>query len=386
MRNDFHPCTFTAPSAWLRLIWENGGIPSRYWRKFAGIFAASALATPLRLAEWAAFSRKIKRTPIDTPPLFVLGFGRSGTTHLQNLLARDPRLGYFTTFQGVMASFSFVASGRLKRLMAKGMEAAGEQTRPMDNVRITLDTPQEEDLAVAAASRMSFVHQLSFPQRSRELLSKYVLMGTGPDGSTDGSLSSRELRQWERVYVREVRKVVLHSGGKPVMLRNTPNIGRADHLARLFPGAKFVHIVRNPYAVYPSLMHLYRTLLPLYQLDDYNWDEVEQILVDAYRLVMSKYLRDRQSIPDGHLAEVRYEDLDRDPLGELERLYEELSLPGWSVAREHVAAYMETLAGYRKNRFTLPQATIDRVTSEWGFAVDEWKYEPPGTPPGTPRC
>ncbi len=386
MRNDFHPCTFTAPSVWLRLVWENGGIPFRYWRKFAGVFAASALATPLRLAEWAAFSRKIYRTPIDTPPLFVLGFGRSGTTHLQNLLARDPRLGYFTTFQGVMAPFSFVASGRLKRLMAKGMEAAGEQTRPMDNVQITLDTPQEEDLAVAAASRMSFVHQLSFPQRSRKLLSKYVLMGAGPDGSSDGSLSSRELRQWERVYVREVRKVVLHSGGKPVMLRNTPNIGRADHLARLFPGAKFVHIVRNPYAVYPSLMHLYRTLLPLYQLDDYNWDEMEQVLVDAYRLVMSKYLRDRQSIPDGHLAEVRYEDLDRDPLGELGRLYEELSLPGWSEAREHVAAYMDTLAGYRKNRFTLPQATIDRVTSEWGFAVDEWKYEPPETPTGTPRC
>ncbi len=42
MKNDFHPCTFAALSVWMRLLWENGGIPPRYWRKFAGIFATSA--------------------------------------------------------------------------------------------------------------------------------------------------------------------------------------------------------------------------------------------------------------------------------------------------------------------------------------------------------
>ena len=384
MKSEFHPCTFAAPSVWLRLVWENGGIPVRYWRKFAGILGLSALATPLRLAEWAAFSRKIARTRVGAPPLFVLGFARSGTTHLQNLFAADPQWGRFTTFQGVVAPFSFVASGRLKRLMAKGMEAAGDQTRPMDNVKITLDTPQEEDLAVAAVSRMSFVHQLSFPGRSRELLSKYVLMGAGPDGSPDGSLSPRELRRWDRVYVREVRKVALHSGGRPVMLRNTPNVGRTDHLARLFPGAKFVHIVRDPYALYPSLMHLYRTLLPLYQLDDYDWDEMEEFLVGAYRLVMRKYLRDRERIPKESLAEVRYEDLVRDPLGQLGRLYDELELPGWKAAREPVAAYLETLAGYRKNRFALPRTAISRIGEAWGFAADAWNYAPPPPPPPPP--
>ncbi len=377
MKNDFHPCTFASPFLWMRLVWENGGIPRRYWRKFAGILAWSAPLAPLRLAEWLAFSRKIARTPVDEPPLFVLGFPRTGSTHLQNLLAQDPRWGCFTTFQCVTAPFSFVARGRLRRLMEKAMAAAGEQTRPMDNVKITLDSPQEEDVAVAAMSRLSAVHQLAFPKRGRELLAKYVMMGAGPDGSPNGSLSARELRQWERVYVREVRKVVLHSGGKPPMLRNTLNIARSDHLSRLFPGAKFLHIVRNPYAVYPSVLHLARTLLPLYQLDDYDWDEVEQHWIDGYKLLMSKYMRDREQIPDGHFAEVRYEDLDRDPLGELGRVYEELELPGWRVARERIEAYLETLSGYRKNRFTLPQATIDRISDEWGFAVDAWAYEPP---------
>jgi len=377
MKDDFHPATFASPLLWLRLVWDNGGIPRRYWRKFAGILALSTTTTPLRLAERVAFSRKIARTPIDQPPFFVLGFPRTGSTHLQYLLAQDPQWGYFNTFQCVAAPFSFVASGWIKRLLRKAMEAAGEQTRPMDNVKVTLDSPQEEDLAVAAMSRLSAVHQLAFPKLFRETVAKYVMMGAGPDGSPDGSLSARELRQWERVYVREVRKVVLHSGGKPPMLRNTLNIARSDHLARLFPGAKFLHIIRNPYAVYPSVMHLNRTMLPLYQLDDYDWDEVEQHIVDTYKLLMSKYMRDRELIPDGHFAEVRYEDLDKDPLGELERVYEELELSGWSVARERIEAYLKTVAGYRKNRFTLPQATIDRITDEWGFAVDAWGYEPP---------
>ncbi len=377
MKDDFHPATFASPFLWMRLAWDNGGIPRRYWRKFAGILALSTTTTPLRLAERVAFSRKIDRTPIDKPPFFVLGFPRTGSTHLQYLLAQDPQWGYFNTYQCVAAPFSFVASGWIKRLLRKAMEAAGEQTRPMDNVKVTLDSPQEEDLAVAAMSRLSAVHQLAFPKSFRETVAKYVMMGRRPDGSPDGSLSARELRQWERVYVREVRKVVLHSGGKPPMLRNTLNIARSDHLARLFPGAKFLHIIRNPYAVYPSVMHLNRTMLPLYQLDDYDWDEVEQHIVDAYKLLMSKYMRDRELIPDGRFAEVRYEDLDKDPLGELERVYEELELPGWSVARERIEAYLETVAGYRKNRFTLPQATIDRITDEWGFAVDAWGYEPP---------
>ena len=377
MKDDFHPCTFASPLLWMRLAWDNGGIPRPYWRKFAGILALSTATTPLRLAERVAFSRKIDRTPIDKPPFFVLGFPRTGSTHLQYLLAQDPQWGYFDTFQCVAAPFSFVARGWIRRLLEKGMAAAGEQTRPMDNVKVTVDSPQEEDIAVAAMSRLSAMHQLAFPKLFREVVAKYVMMGAGPDGSPDGNLSAQELRQWERVYVREVRKVVLHSGGKPPMLRNTVNIARSDHLGRLFPGAKFLHIVRNPYAVYPSVMHLHRTMLPLYQLDHFDWDEIEQNIVDTYKLAMSRYMRNRKLIPDGHFAEVRYEDLDEDPLGELERVYEELALPGWSVARERIEAYLKTVAGYRKNRFTLPQATIDRITAEWGFAVDAWGYEPP---------
>ena len=376
MRNDFHPCSFAPLSVWAKLIIENRGIVRPYWGRAAAILAISALASPLRVAEHLVYSRRVNKVVLDPPPLFILGFGRSGTTHLQNLITQDARFGYFSTYQGVASTFALIGHSWLKRLIEKGMASGGkEQTRPMDNVKISMDSPQEEDLAVANESRMSFVHQLSFPRRSMSLLDKYVMLGTTVDGG--GGLSPRELSRWERTYMGVVRKASLLAGGKPMLLRNTVNMARADHLLRLFPQAKFIHIVRNPYTVYPSLLHLYRTLLPLYQLDHYDWHEMERFLVEAYRQMMAKFLRDREGILRGRLAEVRYEDLERDPLGELERLYAELDLPDWRVCRPQVELYLRTLSSYRKNRFTMSQADIDRVTEHWGFAVDAWGYEPP---------
>lgn len=374
MRNEFHPNTFALPRVWARLLVANGGIPPKYWGRFAQIIAMTALATPLRFAEYLRHGRRLDEVPITEPPLFVLGFARSGTTHLQNLLACDPRYGFLDAYQMVVPIFSLIGRGRLRLLMEKGMQAQGEQTRPMDRVKITLVMPQEEDVALANLSHRSFVHSLSFPGLARRLFHRYVLMG---GGAAAEPLPPGELRRWERDYLRVVRKTTLHSGGRPLLLRNTVNMGRVDHLLRLFPDAKFIHIVRNPYAVYPSVMHLYRTLLPLYSLDDYDWPEFEDFLTELYADLVGKYLADRSLVPEGRLAEVRFEDLEENPLGELERLYSELDLPGWDTARAGIEPYLQSLAGYRKNRFTRDPEVIRRVEEHWGFALREWPYEPP---------
>ena len=369
MDNDFHPCSFAPLSVWLRLIVANGGVPRPYWGRTMRTLGLSALTSPLRLAEYLTHSRQVDQAALQ-PPLFILGYARSGTTHLQNLIAQDARYGHFTTWQGATSPFALIGRGWLKRLIERGMASAGDQTRPMDNVKITLDTPQEEDLALANLSPASFVHQLSFPQQTMRMLEKWVLLD--PD-----AVSPAEAQHWERTYLRVLRKASLLAGGKPLMLRNTVNIGRVDHLLRLFPAAKFIHIVRNPYAVYASVRHLYRTLLPLYQLDSFEWEQMDSWLLEAYRRIMTKYLHDRERIPAGRLAELRFEDLEQDPRGELARLYRHLDLPDWGTAESAVGAYLQTLAGYRKNKLPMAREDIDKVDEHWGFAVAAWGYQPP---------
>ena len=349
---------------WLRLIADNGGVPRRYWGKLAKVLGISALTAPLRVAERLCYGpARMARVRIDEAPLYIQGFGRSGTTHLLNLLAQDPGFGVVSTFQAVAAPVFLVGRGWMERVVAGRVPA----TRPMDDMAVSLELPQEEEIALANTSHLSWVHHLSFPRRARAYLEKYGTM----------RLSSREWVRWERAYLDVLRKATLASGGRRLALKSPTNLGRTAALRRLFPDAKFVHIVRNPYVVYASMTHLYRAMLPICQLDDAEPEEVIATMLDCYAAMMRRYMQDRGSIPRGHLAEVRFEDLERTPMEELERLYAELALPGWEQARQPIADYLSTLSGYRKNPHRIDRETIEVVDREWGFAVEEWGYRPP---------
>lgn len=354
----------TSPlSLWWSLIREYGGVERRYWGKFAGILATSTLTAPLRFLERLRYGLLVARTELRQPPIFIQGFARSGTTHLHNLMAHDPDLGYVSTFHAVAAPFFLISRGWLERLLVGRLPSK----RPMDNVAVSLDLPQEEELAVAAVSRLSSVHQLSFPGRTREIVAKMGSM----------RLTEAEMREWRDSYLDVLRKATLASDGRRLVLKTPANLGRTALLLRLFPDAKFIFVVRNPYVVFLSTMKLYRTLIPMYGLQDVDWDDIETSVFSNYVDMTRRYMRERASIPRGNLIEVHFEDIEADAMGVLERIYAALSLPGWDQARKPVAEYLGTLSGYRKNRYLFDRPLIDKVDREWGFAVREWGYEPP---------
>lgn len=364
-----HSGTMAPLGTWLRLLVENGGAAPPYWGKLARILLVSSLAAPLRLAERLRFGRAVDRTPIETAPLFVLGAPRSGTTHLHNLLSRDPRFAVVTTFQAVVPTFCLAGGDRLKALMAERLPPR----RPMDAMEVSLDLPQEEDLAVANSCSLSLNWALSFPRRARSTFERYSLMR---------GLTERELKRWERAYMRVLRKATLIAGGGRLLLKSPANTSRTLHLLSLFPEAKFVHIVRDPYVVFASLQHLFRTVAPRQQLQPVTDEELVELAEVIYREMMRQYLRDRGSVPDGQLAEVRFEDLEQDPLGTLARIYDELRLPGWSAARPRVQDYVDSLSAYRKNRYELDADLVSRVQREFGFVLEEWPYAAPDLGPG----
>ena len=339
-------------------------MPPRYWGRLAGILATSAATAPLRAAERLRYGRLLARTAIDHAPLFIQGFARSGTTHLHNLMGHDPDLGYVSTFQAVASPFFLISRGWLERIMAGRLPSK----RPMDNMAIALDLPQEEEVALAALTPLSGVHLLTFPSRVRTITERMGSMRLG----------EAETAEWERRFLEVLRKATLAFEGRRLVLKSPANLGRTSVLLRLFPDAKFVFVMRNPYIVFSSAMNLYRTMVPLYQLQPVDWDEMRAALLANYADMTRRYLRDRRLIPEGNLVELRFEDVEADPLGSLERIYSELSLPNWKRAREPAADYLGTLAGYRKNRYRIDRSTIDLVDRNWGFAVEEWGYEPPG--------
>ena len=348
---------------WLRLISENGGVARPYWGRLARVLLTSAALSPLRAAERMRFDRQVSRTTVHPSPVYVHGFARSGTTHVHNLFAHDPGLGFVTTLQASTMPMFLGTRGWLGPLIAKGLPA----TRPMDNVAVSLSLPQEEEVALACMSHLSPVHAVTFPNRMQEITDRFGPM----------RLSAAELAQWERAYLHVLRKATLAAGGRRLVLKSPANLGRTALLRRLFPEAKFVFLMRNPYVTYLSNLRLYRSLLPAYAMADYDPESVAAAVRRNFAVMMRRYMRDRESIPEGNLIEVRFEDIEADPLGEFERIYDGLGLPGWERAKGPVAAYVASLSGYRKNRHRVTPSVVEVVDRDWGFAVKAWGYSPP---------
>ena len=339
-------------------------IDRRYVPRLLAISLTSLLSSPLRLWERVAYARGVARTSIHPSPIFILGHWRSGTTHLQNLICQDETLGYLSAFQAIAPGFCLVGRGAIRRLLARAVEPRN-RTRPMDNVAFSLDVPQEEELALANLSLHSFAHAFVLPRQTQRLFRRYVLFEDLPDAV---------LARWIDTYVELLRKVTLASGGKRLVLKNCTHTARIPMLLDLFPEAKFIHIHRNPYDVFPSTVHLHQRLLSICQLQSIDSAQIEANVLTLYRQLLRKFLDDRRLIPPGNLVELRYGDLETEPIRELRRIYEALGLTGFSEMEPVFRSYIESIGSYKKNEYELKPDTIAKLNRDWRFAFDEWGY------------
>ena len=364
---------FAPLGVWADILARGGGIESRYIGRAAQALLSSALSAPVRVYEKLRYSREISRVRLHESPIFIMGYGRSGTTHLHNLLVQDPEHICITTFQA-MAPGLFLSGRRwLKPFMARHMPSV----RPMDNVAVSVDAPQEEEIAIANMSRMSMLHHLSVPKKQEEFFRRYVLFE---------GLGERERRQWKRLYLEMLRKATLAAGGGRLVLKSPTNLGRVPALLEMFPRARFVHIHRNPYEVFPSILNLYRRLLPAQQLHTVDHDTIKKKLLAHYRLMFERFYQDVALIPEGHFTEIRFDDLDREPIGTLESLYETLDLGPFERTRTHVESYLTSLGRFKKNRFEPDPILMKEVEEHWGFAINRWGYHPPTPHPHSKRA
>ena len=366
-RARFHMNGSASLRVWMRLLREHGAPAPEYRLQLVQLLLSSALLGPWRLADRLLYAAHVARTPIHPSPVFILGAARSGTTFLHTLMGCDPGLGFPTQLQA-MAPGIFLSAGRLLQWLRDRMMRGRTVKRAMDNVEITPHVPQEEEIAISNLTHCSFMHCFSFPQSLRFLFHRYATLQ---------AMSRRELAHWDRLYLETLRKATWRAGGRRLVVKSPINMVRIPHLLRLFPEARFIHIVRNPYTIYHSMAGLFAKLTDAYKLQAVTREQTRGHAEDFYIWCMRKYLQDRHLIAADRLVEVRYEDLERNPLDELERIYRGLELPDWEAARASAASYLAGKAQYRKNVYSLDPAVVDRVDEIWRFAADEWQYRPP---------
>jgi omega-hydroxy-beta-dihydromenaquinone-9 sulfotransferase len=356
----------------LRLAGRAPAVPLRLWPRLLLVVGSSLVILPLRWAQTLVWGWRIARTPVPPAPIFIIGHWRSGTTWLHNLLTRDPAFGSLTMYQAVVPDCSLIGGRWLQRLLSFVVPLE----RPMDNMTWPMAAPQEDEIALAKTTPCAFYARFLFPGRAAYLFRRYVLF--------DGA-SPRVVGEVKRRYRRLLKIAALHAGGRTLVLKNPVNTARVPLLLDLFPDARFVHICRRPYDVFASSLHLERRLLPITALQRGRGDPSEAIF-NLYEAMMRRYLADREQVAVGRLVEIRYEQLERAPLPELQRIYETFGLTGWPQMHERLAADLAAQKGYVKNPLFLTGEQRAQVDERWGFAFDAFGYarddaRPPMVPP-----
>ena len=98
-------------------------------------------------------------------------------------------------------------------------------------------------------------------------------------------------------------------------------------------------------------------------------DRMISDLLDVPRLEQGRPL-----VNTWRFHELRYEDLIRDPVGEMRRLYEQLELGGFEEFRPRLEQYLATIKGYETNRYQLTPALRAEITRRWGKVIDRYGY------------
>lgn len=347
----------------LKILSENTVEP-RYYPRVVSSLLFSVFAEPFRWWEHLRYDGAIRSFQLKNDPVFVLGHWRSGTTHLHNLLCKDPQMGYVTTYQGVFPELLLGSSWLFKTFMKLMMP----EKRASDNVELSADYPQEEEFALGNTNPYGYYNFWFFPKQVKTHYERFIEFKNADE---------RMLARWKSDYVRLVKKALLNTKGERFISKNPPHTGRIKQILEIFPQAKFVHIYRNPVVIFISTKKLIESTIPSLKFQDITGEEIEESILWVYERIMQAYLRDRALIPADNLIELRFEDFEHNTLHELERIYGQLHIPGFEKAKPHFQQYINAQKSYKKNTYSLPRSTVDRITTRWKFAMDAWNYRLP---------
>lgn len=345
----------------LRLGFKHG-VDREFLARYLGLLFCDALFAPMRLWQSVAYSGRINRQELHPEPLFLLGFWRSGTTLLHNLLSMDPRWGFVNTYQAAMPDVFLAGQNRVRRMIERSLPA----NRGVDNIPVDFAMPQEEEIAMMCASGLSPYTFLHFPRTAEDALD-YLFVKERMD--------QRQQAEWQREFTKLLKTASFHMGGKPLLLKSPSNTSRITALLELFPDARFVYLQRDPYDTVRSYQRLITLMNDWHALQRVDFDRLLRKQLEVYRDMAMAYLEQRKLIPDGRLVEIRYEELERDKVSQVEHIYDALGLEGYDEFEPYLAEYVTSIEGFEKNPSYVSDQVIAAVNNYVPFLVEEYGYD-----------
>jgi len=261
-------------------------------------------------------------------PIFVCGLGRSGTTVLHELFSEDP-------------------AHRVPRLweMWHSVPPPESETYETDpraaiaDLEINLPTQVDPDFATMHVSRGNKPNECIFLFGLQFVGD--VFLGQYNVPSFEAMASGRDLTPVYAYHKKVLQLLQWRHPGERWVLKSPAHLGRLNFLFSVYPDARVVVTHRDPLRVVGSMSNLTAHLKAMRSsavAADGDMTVASfgpQMLLDYYA-----QLRDQMPERDGQIFDLRFSDLNRDPLAAVESIYAHWGLDFSDEARQRVEAYL----------------------------------------------
>lgn len=344
----------------MKLVFRNGlGIRPVYLLRFLVMIPTSLLVEIFILVERLKYGRAIRETAIAGPPVFIIGHWRSGTTLLHQLVHLDSRFTTPSLIQTVTPEHFLFSTKYWLPIMERTMPP----TRPMDAVEIGPLDPMEDEWVFLRMDVPTPLVSLFFPSHDNEFIS----------GISEFIPEGERRAKWERCLTLFLKKITLQTGRR-IILKNPFHTPRIKLLNELFPGAKFMHIVRHPFKIVPSAINMWNIVAGQNAFRSGWHDPGTEKTSEVVRWFHMSVEENRRDLQPGQFAELRYEDLEKDPVNEMRRIYEQLEIGFTPELEKNIVAFMEKKKGYKKNSFILSGQEKDTIARILSGYMEKYGY------------
>jgi hypothetical protein len=287
-----------------------------------------AAANRLRNREFLKGNPAIHEIRIDRP-IFIVGLPRSGTTHLENLIAADRRLRYLPAYLGNEA------------VPTPGESAGSDGRDPRWHRSNERWQRLKSNPIMAAMHEHSPDHacgenELQVPDFASQ---QWEWMGDVPNWR-DFYFSQDQTPHYD--YARTILKAIAHQSpsDRRWILKGNAQSEQLPVLMKLYPDATIVMTHRDPLAILQSVLTM-RGLSVLSHQKVPNIRAHVAYWVDRIERMLRAYMRDMHVVPNARRVDLLFQDVMADDVGTAQTVLNAAGFPTTPESLQDMKDYME---------------------------------------------
>ncbi len=141
-----------------------------------------------------------------------------------------------------------------------------------------------------------------------------------------------------------------------------------DVLNEIFPKARYIHIMRHPHKVVPSTIRMW-DIVGKQNAMNRKW--VKPNIQDTSSLLfkmLKKIDEDVMNLPKERFCELKFEDLEKNPIEEIKNIYKQLNVEFSVGFEKQISEFLISVKEYQKNKYTMPESDkleINNILKSW---------------------